>query len=195
MIRTLGRFSLVLGVVAFISLSGCSSGKSASSGFITNAGELHLQPDGWYAYFSKDRPVTNYTMFTFSPLIVQFTPQRPKPVSMQDVDNAEKAYRDAVTAALTKGGRFQRVNAPGDGVLLLRGAVTDRYQRDPATAVGRATMELEAVDSVTRKRVFAVIDPKLGTKGATEYNDPRQVFQKFASELRTLIDNAPSMMK
>ena len=193
MTRTLGCFALVLVMALVMS---CSS-KGGHSEFISNAGELQLDSTGWYVYFSKEHPVTEYKMFTFSPLIVQFTPRQPKPVSMHDVDNAEKAYREAVAAALTKGGRFQRVNAPGDQVLLLRGAVTDRYQRDPATAVGRATMELEAIDSVTRKRVFAVIDPKLGTKSGMpgEYNDPREVFQKFATELRAEIDSAPEKMK
>lgn len=195
MLRTLGRFALVVGLGGLLGLSGCSGKSSIKSGFILYSGDLQQTPGsgGWYVYFSPSHPVAGYTKFTVSPLIVQFTPQRPKPVSMQDLDNAEKAYRAALAAALTKGGRFQQVSAPGDRVLLLRGAVTDLCQRDPKGPVGRATMELEAIDSVTRKRVFAVIDPMLGTKtGVGEYNDPREVFQKFAQQLRAQIDAAPT---
>jgi hypothetical protein len=197
MIRTLGVVSLVIGLIAF-AVAGCS-GKGATWGsFLGNYGDLKQTPtsDGWYVYFNRDNPVSGYSKFTIAPLIVQFTPERPKPVSMQDVNRVEQAYHAAVTAALTRGGRFQEVNSPGDRTLLLKGAVTDLYQRDPKTATGRATFEMDAVDAVTRKRVFAVIDPALGTRqGAGEFSDPKDVFQKFANELRTQIDQAPTSSK
>jgi hypothetical protein len=76
--------------------------------------------------------------------------------------------------------------------MIVRAAVTDRFQRDEAEpAPGPATLELEAVDSLTKKRVFAVVDPSLGAKDSGgEHTNPQDAFARFARRLRMRLDEA-----
>ena len=190
------RLSLLVARVGFLTciawglLAGCTSA-IPDGGYLRDTSKLRDAEltEGMYVHFEDS--LAGYDRFTVAPLTFRFTPRRPRPVALRDADASQAAYRTAVEGAMTRGGRFTRATGPGSGVLLLRGAVTDRFQRDEKDpGPGPATLELEAVDSLTNRRVFAVIDPALAQRDSGgEYTSPDDAFNRFGRRLRARIDD------
>jgi hypothetical protein len=176
---------------ASVALAGCTS-EIPEGGYLDDTSKLHEAEisEGMYVHFED--ALAAYDRFTVAPLTFRFTPRRPRPVTLRDLEVAEAAYRSAVEGALAHGGRFTRAAGPGKGVLLLRGAVTDRFQRDEKDpGPGPATVELEAVDSLTKRRVFAVIDPAFAQRDSGgEDTSPSDAFDRFGRRLRARLDDA-----
>lgn len=189
--RTAGRLIVMVVVSSMLLTVGCADESAALNGrFLTSYAGIARTPESgdWYVWFNRRPTIHDYTEFTISPLIIQLPRNQPTPVSMADVNKAEEAYRQALIKALTHDGRFKFVERPGDGVLRLRGFISDLYQRDPRRTVGRVTMELEGMDAVTRQRIFAAIDPMVGQVDGEQHPDPKKAFTEFADELRRQID-------
>jgi hypothetical protein len=171
--------------------AGCSSGVP-EGGYIADTSKLRDTElsEGMYVHFEDS--LADYDRFTVAPLTFRLTPRRPRPVALRDAESAQAAYRAAVEGAMAQDERLTRAEAPGKGVLLLRGAVTDRFQRDDKDpGPGPATLELEAVDSLTHRRVFAVLDPAFAQReSGGEYTSPDDAFNRFARRLRARIDDA-----
>ena len=180
-------------VACCVVLVGCGS-EIPKDGFLEDTSKLRDSDDSEEMFVEFDKTMPAYERFTLAPLTFRFTPRRPRPVSLRDLDAAEAAYRDAVEAALTQGGRFTRAAGPGKGVLLIRGAVTDRFQRDEKDpGPGPATLEMEAVDSLTKKRVFAVMDPAFAQReSGGEHTSAADAFNRFGRRFRARIDEAPT---
>jgi hypothetical protein len=171
---------------------GCASRDVPPGGFLDDTSSLRDSELSEGMYVQSDEALRSYDRFTIAPLTLRFTPRRPRPVALRDLDAAEEAFRAAVTRELIQGGRFAPAGGPGRGVLQLRAGITDRFQRDEADpGPGPATVELEALDSFSKKRVFAVIDPTLGQRDSGgEHTSAADAFNRFARRLRARIDDA-----
>jgi hypothetical protein len=184
--------TLVSATTFTILVAGCTSSQVPPEGFLHETTDLHDSDlsQGMYVHF--DESLTGYDRFTIAPLTFRFTPRQPRPVALRDLDASERAFREAVERELIRDGRFAVAAGPGPGVLQLRAGVTDRFQRDEHDpGPGPATLELEALDSVTKKRVFAVIDPTLGQRDSGgEHTSPDDAFNRFARRLRERVGDA-----
>jgi len=171
---------------------GCASHDIPPDGFLDNTSNLHDSELSQGMYVHVEEPLSGYDRFTIAPLTFRFTPRQPRPVALRDLDAAEAAFRAAVERELTRDGRFAVAAGPGKGVLQLHAGITDRFQRDEKDpGPGPATIELEAIDSVSKQRVFAVIDPTLGQRDSGgEHTSPADAFNRFARRLRARIDDA-----
>ena len=172
-------------------VTGCASSDIPDAGFLDNTSTLTESKLSQGTYVHFDAPLSGYDRFTIAPLTFRFTPRQPRPVALRDLDVAEEMFRVAVEHELTRDGRFTAAAGPGKGVLQLRAGVTDRFQRDEKDpGPGPATVELEALDSLSKKRVFAIIDPTLGQRDSGgELTSPADAFNRFARRLRARIDD------
>ena len=186
------RRPIVCVIVYLTCVAGCAPGDLPPEGFLRDTSNLRESELSQGTYVSFDEPLAGYDRFTIAPLAFRFTPRQPRPVALRDLDAAEEAFRAAVTRELTQGGRFAAAGGPGRGVLQLRAGITDRFQRDETDpGPGPATVELEALDSLSKKRVFAVIDPTLAQRDSGgEHTSPADAFNRFARRLRARIDDA-----
>ena len=170
---------------------GCASPDVPPGGFLNDTSNLRNSELSQGMYVQSDEALRSYDRFTIAPLRFRFTPRKPRPVALRDLDAAEEAFRAAVTRELTRDGRFAPAPGPGKRVLQLRAGITDRFQRDEDDpGPGPATLELEALDSITKKRVFAVIDPTFGLRDSGgEHTSPADAMNRFARRLRDRIDD------
>ena len=183
--------ALVLLLLSGTIPTGCSS-EIPTGGFLSETSKLQKSDLTQEMYVHVDEAVTRYDRVTLAPLVVRFTPQKPLPVALRDPGANDAAYRGAVEDALGQGGRFKPANRAGRGVLTIRAAVTDRFQRDEKDpGPGPATLELEAVDSLSKKRVFAVLDPAFAKRDSGgEQTSAADAFARFARRLRMRLDEA-----
>ena len=183
---------LVSATTFMILVAGCTSSPVPPDGFLYETADLRDSDLSQGMYVLFDESLAGYDRFTIAPLTFRFTPRQPRPVALRDLDASERAFREAVERELTRDGRFAVAAGPGPGVLQLRAGVTDRFQRDEENpGPGPATLELEALDSLTKKRVFAVIDPTLGQRDSGgEHTSPDDAFNRFARRLRERVADA-----
>jgi hypothetical protein len=183
---------LVCAAVYAILGAGCTSSPVPPGGFLHETSKLRGSDFSQGMYVQFEQPLAGYERIAIAPLTFGFPPRQPRPVALRDLDAAEAAFRAAVEHELTGDGRFSMAAGPGNGVLELRAGVTDRFQRDEEDpGPGPATLELEALDSLSKKRVFAVIDPALGQRDSGgEHTSPTDAFNRFARRLRDCIEDA-----
>lgn len=178
-------------------LSGCAASNSLEGGgFLSNYGDLKQTPEtnGAFVYVNKNAELWRYDKFVIEPLLIRFRPDFAKPVEMSQVDQFEKAYREAVAGALTRGNAFKQVNGPGPNTLLVRGAVTDTRETGYRTDEGRASMEVQLLDGTNNESVFAMVQPRFAVAPDGKVsNDPRAIFTRWATNFRNQLDRARAM--
>lgn len=140
-------------------------------------------------------------------------PEPGKQASAKELKNLGVHVRDAFIGELTRGG-YAIVDAPGDGVLRVRAALTELVLVDPivnaavkvvglvlpggmflpTVDIGRAAIEVDMRDSLTNARVAAFADRKAGRaylNGLRPYHrwgDVEAAFAAWASEFRVRLD-------
>jgi len=132
--------------------------------------------------FVKKNPQYNvgeYSKFMIDPITVYFKPLgkfsklNPKRVGVNPKRLAEltEHFEKEIARALSE--KYTVVNKPGEGVLRLRIAVTEvkanlpilniyGYQTITGIGLGSASMEGEAIDSITEEQILAIVDSRKG---------------------------------
>jgi len=194
--------------VLAIALGACQSTKPAGqSGFLRDYTLLKANPqiEGQLRYEAPSASLKSYTKFMIDPVVVHFAPKA-EGVAINPADL--KALTDYFHAAATKklSADFQVVNQAGPGVLRLRAAITDISKTIPllnihpgtklsGAGLGGASMEAEALDSISNKRVVAVVETMEGERmavapGLTEFGHAKQVMDiwvdRFVANLKKL---------
>ena len=192
-----------------------------ASGFLGDLSELEPHPNRpkqmlvW-----KERPgvLAEYDRFLVEHPLVFFHPESRaglKGIDPQELHQLTKHLSDSVVAALEKGG-FEVVDTPGEGVLIIRSAITDVDPVNPAANMGtktaglalgvglfvpradlgRAAIEVEFLDGESERRVAAVAAAnkprRFGgvIKGAKRWGDVRAAFDKWANQFRKQLETA-----
>jgi hypothetical protein len=198
---------VTLSILTCIAATGCQQQKTAYSGFLSDYSGLRPNPEVEDALFYQDpsKSLADYNKFILDPVRINLAPGA-KGVSVDPAKLKELTdfAREEATAALSK--RYQVVNRPGPGILRIRAAITDieltqpLFNIHPGTklsgiGLGGASMEAEAIDTVTNKRVFAVVDMREGNRlsiaeGLHEMGHPKQVVQHWVKRFVKRLDKA-----
>lgn len=186
-IRTLFNISVLA-----LALSACQTVVAEKSGFLRDYSLLKANPqiEGQLRYQDSSISLKSYTKFMIDPIIVQFAPNaQGVAINPADLVTLTDYFHAAAVKKLSV--NFQVVNQPGPGVLRLRVAITDISKTIPAlnihpgtkltgAGLGGASMEAEALDSVSNKRVVAVVETTEGDRfafapGLSEFGHAKQV--------------------
>lgn len=202
--------------LAFLVAVGCATSKPQNVVFLGSGIELQSIPGhpSMMAWSSRPGALGAYHAFLFEPVVVLLgKPDPGKEASGEELKSLGTHVREAFIAELTRGG-YSVVEAPGEGVLRVRAALTELVPVDPtknATAkivgavlpgglflptvdIGQAAIEVDMRDSVTNARVAAFADRKAGRaylNGLRPYRrwgDVEAAFEAWASEFRIRLD-------
>ena len=189
----------------FVAASGCSE-RAKHSGFLSDYSQLAANPDVEDAmtWENPTKDLSQYNRFIVEPVMMHFAPDA-EGVSIDAAklnELTEYAHEQLVTALSE---RYQVVSSPGADTLRLRCALTDIKKGNtvlniiPTTkltgaGLGGASMEAEALDSVTGERILAVVDKRRGDQfsleGAGELDNARQVIRHWAERFVDRVDAA-----
>jgi hypothetical protein len=172
---------------------------------LSNYSQLKPDPkiEGASAYRAPN--LYSYRKFLIDPVVVHFAPKAKgsaiEPASLKEL--TDYFYNNAVKA-LSK--NYQVVDRAGPGVLRLRVAITQISETIPllnihpgtkltGAGLGGASMEAEAVDSVTNKRVAAVVETQTGKRlsiaaGLTRLGHAKQVIDGWIERFVKRLDAA-----
>ncbi len=194
-------------VVCCTILAGCQSSKTAYSGFLGDYSGFRASADyeGALEYNHPTLTLKGYDKFMVDPIIVHFAPNaKGTALDPAKIKKLTDYAREELGKALSK--RYQVVNSPGPGVLRLRVALTDIKKTSPAmnihpatklsgVGLGGASMEAEAIDSQSGKRVRAVVDSRKGDvlsigAGLDELGHAKQVIDHWIERFVKRVDAA-----
>ncbi len=166
------------------------------------------------AWSSRPGILGDYHAFLFDPVVVSLGKEaKDNQASAEELKNLSEHLRAAFTEELTRGG-YTVVDAPADGVLRVRAALTELVPVDPAKNVaakavgtvigvglflptvdiGGAAIEVDMRDCMTNARVAAFADHKAGRAyfsglGAyRRWGDVENAFGAWAREFRGQLD-------
>ncbi len=205
------RTSIAVAHMSFILcgvlLAGCQSSKTAHSGFLGDYSGLRASSEhkGASVYKHPNLTLADYDKFMIDPILVHFAPNAkgtaldPRKVA-QLTDYAAEQLRELLSA------RYQVASAAGPGVLRLRIALTDIKKTIPAmnihpgtklsgVGIGGASMEAEAIDSLSGERVLAVVDSGKGSfmafkAGFESLGHAKEVIKTWAERFVKRVDDA-----
>jgi hypothetical protein len=173
-----GKRTLVIlaSVVLAGSLAAWATQKSSQSGFLGDYAQLKPSAERDGALYWEDRAMrlSNYKKFMVDPIVVHFAPNAAgTAVDPGELKELTDYFHSQTVKALSK--NYQVVTAAGPGVLRVRAAITDINKTVPLANIhpgtkltglglGGASMEAEAVDSGTNKRLAAVVETREGSR-------------------------------
>ena len=148
--------------------------KARYSGFLKDYSQLKpsREHEGVQSYQNPSKGLQGYDKFMLDPIIVHIAPNAKgsgvDPIKLKKLTDY---FLYEAISTLVK--RYRVVSEPGPGVLWLRMAITDvqttqpMFNILPATkplglGMGGASMEAEALDSMTGERILAVVDKRSG---------------------------------
>lgn len=201
-------------------LTGCTSPPKSFSGFMESYAGFVPDPtfSGALIYRSDpDLDLTSYRALLVDPVVVHFGAES----HVAGTDPAEvRALADHFRAAILRAfeGRYPLEERASEGVLRLRGAITDAVPASPGGNLlgallppltlysfankavtgthpfaGGASIELEVRDAATDERLAALVDRRSGGRfelisGATRWGQARAALDFWASELPARLD-------
>ncbi len=171
------------------------------SGFLGDYTHLRPSPRHEGTLYQQKRSLAAYRVFIVEPIKILVD----RTVAGVAIDDATKArlasdlHRQVVeTLAIN----YKVVNAPGPGIAIIRGAVTQlarsRTTEGGTIVIGGAGIEAEIVDSVTGERLGAVVEADVA-EGLTDprindpYQDARLVFRHWAARLNLWLQSADEL--
>lgn len=213
MIKVMARFCAAF---LFLILMGCATSKQPNVVFLGSGIELQSVPGSrsLRAWSKYPGILGDYHAFLFEPVVVSLGKEaKDNQASAEELKNLSEHLRTAFTAELTRAG-YTVVDAPGDGVLRVRAALTELVPVDPAKNVaakavgtvigvglflptvdiGGASIEVDMRDCMTNARVAAFADHKAGRayfSGLGSYRrwgDVENAFGAWAREFRGQLD-------
>lgn len=190
-----------------ISLAACATEKAENSGFLTDYSSLKANPEiqGQMRFEDSSISLKAYNQFMIDPIIVHFAPNSEgTAINPTDLKTLTDYFHAAAVQKLSTD--FKIANQPGPGVLRLRVAITDISKTIPllnihpgtkfsGAGLGGASMEAEAIDSVSSKRIVAVVETAQGLKssissGLSEFGHAKEVMDiwvdRFVGNLKKL---------
>lgn len=150
--------------------------KSSFSGFLGDYSQLKPDPefDGALRWANPNVTLADYSTFIVDPVVVQFAPNdEGTALSPDELKELTDHFRTEAIAALSE--KYTVVDEPGPGVLRIRAAITSVETTVPimnihpamklsGLGLGGASMEAEAIDSVSGERIVAIVDSQQGNR-------------------------------
>ncbi len=206
--NTVRNFAIgILSAVFLTSTIGHAEAQTRTSGFLADYSELKPSNDirGALVYEHPTVTLKDFSKFIVEPVAVHFAPSADG-VTIDPAKLFELAQylRGQAVKALNE--KYQVVNNSGPGVLRIRVAITGIEQSIPllnihpgtkllGIGLGGASMEAEAVDSVTGERILAVVDSQRGNRmslfaGLSEFSHAKQVMDMWVERFVSRLDAA-----
>ncbi len=201
------KATIVISMVIFAALAGCAEKNVVYSGFLKNYAQLKPDPEvgGALRYLNPRKSLKEYNRFQIDPIAVQFSRgAKGTAIDPAKLQNLTLYFRNELTKALNK--NYRVVNRPGPRVLRIRAAITDVDESDPllnihpamklsGIGLGGASMEAEALDSVTGERIGAIKETRSGsrmsmTAGLSRLGHAKQVIRYWVSRFMKNLDKA-----
>lgn len=188
------------------------------SGFLGDYSNLKPHPDrkNMLVFRKEEGVLAPYARFLVEPVTVLLHEESEATTAAdpEELRTLADYLRTAVVERLQKGGKYKVVEEPGPGVLRLRAAITDVVPVSggkntgakaagavvglgllvPRMNLGKASIEVEMLDSQTNERLVAVVDSRQGKrfggliKGAKRWGDVKAAFDKWAKMFRKKLD-------
>ncbi|TNF96049.1 MAG: DUF3313 domain-containing protein [Gammaproteobacteria bacterium] len=200
-------FHWLLILALALSVSSCMTlPKAKPSGYLMDYNSLeplHGKEHTLY-YEDKDAAWTKYKGIMFEEVVIKLSPDaKSKKLDPEDT----KKMRNYFQRSLAKNAcsRLEFRNRPGDDVIVLRTAIVDIKPVNVAANIvsrglfyvpvdfGEAAIEGELRDSVTGRRLTAIVDRKIGgfinpKDSYTTWGSVEDAFDEWASQLANLLD-------
>lgn len=192
-------------------LGGCSKGRMATTGFLSDYSRLEAESDSSLRYL--DKPVlVRYSSFIVHQVEVHFRAgakaiekKSKGKLTQQDMADLTNYFHSAIVKAITDAG-YRVVYQPGPGVARIRTAITDMEETNVLLAaipqtrlitgagVGGASMEAEVVDSLSGRQLAAVVELKAGSRipftGLSQWGGAKAAIDEWAKRLRKRLEEA-----
>lgn len=194
------KLSLVLCLALSLTVLGCAGRKveMTQSGFLNNYDQLvaNEELDGMKIYRNENVDVKGkYTKVMIAPVEFLLDNQSDDaPLSEEDKQKIADQFHQDLQTKLSE--HIEITQEPGEGVLLLRSAITELLANKvylnlhwsttlSGAGTGGASIEVELLDAVTADRILAFIDAKKGkrlhyTKGLTKWGHTQEVLSQWA---------------
>ena len=215
----LNRSFMFMFLMSIILLAGCAAQQLTSyetSGFLNNYANFKPGGEGQpnLVYLNPGRDLRPYNKLLIDHVVVYFNPEsKNKGVDPVQLVELTRYFHQALVDALKD--RYPIVDRPGEGVLRIRTAITDVEPGSPVggavstivpvgaaisiikksttgsnMAVGRASVEIELVDSLSGVRLAAAIDRREGGKKVVsgKWTAIEEAFEYWAQKLRVWLD-------
>lgn len=195
------KLSLVIIVGIAVMLGGCAK-KVQETGFLSTYKNLEPVSDNTMRYIGPQ--VGQYSKFIIDPITVKlYDAETAKKVTPEDISHLEQFFYSEILKQ--KPERYEIVSQPGPGVAKLRIALTNLEKSNPALNVlpqtkltgaglGQASVEMEAVDSLTDAQLAAAIISETGSRfsfsGLSKWGDVEAVMKDWAKRLWMRVDEA-----
>ncbi|MGB0257273.1 MAG: DUF3313 domain-containing protein [Coraliomargarita sp.] len=218
--------SALCAVTAVALFTGCASSTNSAeqSGFLGDYSDLKEGSKGeaQYVYINEQADFTQYTKVRFAPITVW----RTEDSKLDELDDATaQELANALFASVYEALKddYEIVNENGADTMLIRIALTEavgakRVMNSVSTVipvglvasvgtkavtgshafVGKASVEMEILDSVTSERLAAAVDERAGSKGVeAEWTQVKKAFDYWANGLKDRLQrlNRASRMK
>ncbi len=197
-------------------LTGCTTKQIKRSGFLDNYPEFQPGPKGGAdsVYMKEGVDFSVYNKIMMDHVVFYFRDDSTdKEIHPEELSELSEIFHKAVVESL--GNAYPLVNEPGPDVMRLRVAITDVVANKPGmgavstvmpvglavsiikkgvtgthTGVGRASMEVEILNSTDNERIGAAIDMRPGGKieGFTKWGAVEGAFKFWAKRLRAWLD-------
>jgi hypothetical protein len=206
-------------LISTVMFTGCAAQQLTSyetSGFLGSYANFKVggedQPN--LVYLNPGRDLRPYNKLLIDHVVVYFNPEsKNKGVDPVQLAELTRYFHQTLVDALKD--RYLIVERPGEGVLRIRTAITDVDPGSPVggavstvvpvgatisiikkattgsnMAVGRASMEIELVDSLSGVRLAAAIDRREGGKKVVsgKWTAIEEAFEYWAHKLRVWLD-------
>lgn len=205
---------LLVGVMGAV-LAGCAGGggdggapsrayatlEPRYSGYLRDYTRLRPSPRHEGTMYEQSRDLVNYREFIVEPMRV--LPRETVSGVLIDGATATRlgaALRSHVVETL--GINYKVVHEPGPGVAVIRAAITElarsKVLPDGSIVIGGAAVEAEIIDSVTGKRLGAVVEAD-AAEGVFDkrthdpYQDAEMVFGHWAARLNLWLESADEL--
>ena len=215
----LHRIFLLASLICGILMAGCAAQQLTSyetSGFLGNYANFEVGGEGQpnLVYLNPKRNLGQYDKVLIDHVVVYFNlKSENKGVDPVQLTELTQYFHQALVNGLKS--RYRIVDSPGEGVLRIRTAITDVEPGSPVAntlttvvpvgaavslikrtttgsnmAVGRASMEIELLDSLTGVRLAAAIDRREGGKKvvAGKWTAIEEAFENWAHKLGKWLD-------
>ncbi len=198
--------NIVYLVCIILMCSGCATIETQYSGFLNDYSAMRPSEvvEGLLVEKHSTKDIGDYTKFLVEPIEVQLHQDaKGYNVDQEKLEELATYFYDQAVLALGEG--YQVVEEEAPGVLVIRAAITDVFPNKPylnmhwsTTAIGKglggAAMEAEFIDVVTRQRVLAIVDARLGkrtryTKGLTKWGHPKDILNQWVKLLLSTLDD------
>ncbi len=196
--------------------TGCTTKQVKHSGFLENYPEFESGPKGGadFVYMKEGVDFKRYNKIMMDDVVLYFMDDaKYKGIHPKELNEMSNVFHKAIADNLE--GAYPLVDKPGSDVMRLRIAVTDVVASKPGrgaistvmpvglalstvrkgvtgthSGVGRASIEVEILDSMTNERIAAAIDTKPGGKieGFTKWGAVKGAFEFWAKRLRHWLD-------